>query len=260
MKQSQKNISVLCKEKSKRQKASLVKLGIMLVFSVIVFIFSSVAWFSYNKGVNSSDMSIRALNDLVYGSSTIYNYSFDSTTPQYSAQDSNSLALMQYDAVFNSNNSHTYAVMRIELRGENLAQTGTIRLTLERNTSNNAANSLGSDYVSSVMKYSFVTLDNYFPETADDVLTSIHDAATAQGVETQTFVSNNTKLYSITFNVPYTADNWHNNRLYVYMYVDYDADLIEDYVENSLQNLLTNSNGGAVTVGNDISKLVISHL
>ena len=60
--------------------------------------------------------------------------------------------------------------------------------------------------------------------------------------------------------MPYTADNWHNNRLYVYMYVDYDADLIEDYVENSLQNLLTNSNGGAVTVGNDISKLVISHL
>jgi hypothetical protein len=44
------------------------------------------------------------------------------------------------------------------------------------------------------------------------------------------------------------------------MYVDYDAELIEDYVENSLQNLLTTSNGGEVMVENDISTLVISHL
>ena len=65
MKRSQKNTSVLSKEKLKRQKASLVKLGIMLVFSVIVFIFSSIAWFSSNKEVDSSGMSIRALNDLV---------------------------------------------------------------------------------------------------------------------------------------------------------------------------------------------------
>ena len=259
MKRSQKNTSALSREKLKKRKASLIKLGIMLVFSAIVFIFSSVAWFSYNKGVESSDMSIRALNDLVYGSSTIYNYSFDASTQQYTPQTCNSLDLMQFDAVFNSNNTYTYAVMRIELRGEHLAQTGTIRFTLERDTSNNAANSLGSDYVSSVMKYSFVTLSS-FPATAADVLTTVHAAATAQGVVTQTFVSNSAKLSSITFDVPYTAANWHNSRLYVYMYVDYDSDLIEDYVENSLQNLLTTSNGGEVMVGNDISTLVISRL
>lgn len=259
MKRSQKNSSVLSKEKLKRQKASFIKLGIMLAFSAIMFIFSSIAWFSSNKEVGSSGMSIKVLNDLVYGSSTIYNYSFNTTTQQYTPQTSNSLDLMQYDAVFNSNNSYTYAVMRIELTGENLAQSGTIRFVLQRDTTNSTANQLGSDYVSSVMNYRFVTISS-FSATAADVLTTVHAAATAQGVAAQTFVSNNAKLSSITFDVPYTVANWHNNRLYVYMYVDYDANLIEDYVENSLQNLLTTSNGGEVMVGNDISTLVISRL
>ena len=259
MKRSQKNTSVLGKEKLKKRKASIIKLGIMLVFSGLVFVFSSIAWFASNKEVGSSGMSIRALNDLVYGSSTIYKYSFDTTTQEYIAKPSNSLDLMQYDAVFNSNNANTYAVMRIELTGENLAQSGTIRFFLERDTTNSNAAPLDSDYVSSVMNFRFVTLSS-FPTTAADVLSAVYTAAGAQGVVTQTFVSNNAKLSSLTFDVPYTAANWHNNRLYIYMYVDYDANLIEDYVENSLQNLLTTSNGGEVMVGNDISTLVISHL
>ena len=257
MKQSKKNSSVLSKEKLKRQKASFIKLGIMLAFSVIIFIFSSIAWFSSNKEVGSSGMSVKVLDDLVYGTPTIYNYSFDTTTQQYTAQTCNSLDLMQYDAVFNSNNSYTYAVIRMELTGENLAQAGTIRFVLERDTSNSAAAPLDSDYVSSIMNYRFVTLSS-FPASAADVLTAA--AAAAQSAAAQTFVSNNAKLSSLTFDVPYTAANWHNNRLYIYMYVDYDANLIEDYVENSLQNLLTTSNGGEVMVGNDISTLVISHL
>ena len=259
MKRSQKNTFVLSKEKLKRQKASLINLGIMLVFSAIVLIFSSVAWFASNKEVESSAMSIRLLDDLVYGSPTIYNYSFNTTTQQYTAQPCESLELMPYDAVFSSNNAYTYAVMRIELTGENLAQSGTIRFVLERDTTNSNAAPLGSDYVSSVMNFRFVTLSS-FPTTAADVLSAVYTAAGAQGVVTQTFVSNNSKLSSLTFDVPYTAANWDNNSLYVYMYVDYDAELIEDYVENSLQNLLTTSNGGEVTVENDISTLVISHL
>ena len=257
MKQSKKNSSVLSKEKLKRQKASFIKLGIMLAFSAIIFIFSSIAWFSSNKEVGSSGMSVKVLDNLVYGTPTIYNYSFDTTTQQYTAQTCNSLDLMQYDAVFNSNNSYTYAVIRMELIGENLAQAGTIRFVLERDTSNSAAAPLDSDYVSSVMNYRFVTLSS-FPESAADVLTAA--AAAAQSAEAQTFVSNNAKLSSLTFDVLYTAANWHNNRLYIYMYVDYDANLIENYVENSLQNLLTTSNDGKVMVGNDISTLVISHL
>lgn len=247
------------KERKKRLRGTLIKFGSLAVFAFIVWAFATIAWFSSNKEVGSSGMSIRVLNDLVYGSSTIYNYSFNTTTQQYTPQTSNSLDLMQYDAVFNSNNSYTYAVMRIELTGENLAQSGTIRFVLQRDTTNSTANQLGSDYVSSVMNYRFVTISS-FSATAADVLTTVHAAATAQGVAAQTFVSNNAKLSSLTFDVPYTAENWHNNKLYVYMYIDYDTELIEDYVENSLQNLLTTSNGGEVTVGNDISTLVISHL
>ena len=45
-------------EKKKNQKKSLIKLGTMGVITLILFIFSSIAWFTMNKDVGMSGMSI----------------------------------------------------------------------------------------------------------------------------------------------------------------------------------------------------------
>lgn len=47
-------------ERKKMQKATLIKIGAMLVLSVILFIFSSIAWFTSNKEVSESGLQMTA--------------------------------------------------------------------------------------------------------------------------------------------------------------------------------------------------------
>lgn len=47
-------------ERKKMQKAALIKIGAMLVLSVILFIFSSIAWFTNNKEVSESGLQMTA--------------------------------------------------------------------------------------------------------------------------------------------------------------------------------------------------------
>lgn len=47
-------------ERKKMQKATLIKIGAMLVLSIILFIFSSIAWFTSNKEVSESGLQMTA--------------------------------------------------------------------------------------------------------------------------------------------------------------------------------------------------------
>ena len=47
-------------ERKKMQKAALIKIGAMLVLSAILFIFSSIAWFTNNKEVSESGLQMTA--------------------------------------------------------------------------------------------------------------------------------------------------------------------------------------------------------
>ncbi len=47
-------------ERKKMQKAALIKIGTMLVLSVILFIFSSIAWFTSSREVGGEDMQMTA--------------------------------------------------------------------------------------------------------------------------------------------------------------------------------------------------------
>ncbi|MBE6869596.1 MAG: hypothetical protein E7494_12705 [Ruminococcus albus] len=48
-------------EKKKNQKKSLIKLGTMGVITLILFIFSSIAWFTMNKDVGTSGMGVKTV-------------------------------------------------------------------------------------------------------------------------------------------------------------------------------------------------------
>ncbi|MBQ8967667.1 hypothetical protein [Ruminococcus sp.] len=45
-------------ERQRMQKAALIKIGAMLVLTTVLFIFSSIAWFTMNKEVSTSNMNV----------------------------------------------------------------------------------------------------------------------------------------------------------------------------------------------------------
>ena len=52
------------KEKSRKRKKSLIKLGAMTLLSVIIFIFTTIAWFTMSREVESGSMAIKTSNEL----------------------------------------------------------------------------------------------------------------------------------------------------------------------------------------------------
>ncbi len=226
---------------------NLLKTAGAFLVIISVFIFGSIAWFASNKQVGGKGMNIKVMDNKIYCDSTIYNYTANNT-----AQTAESLELLQYDTVFSNNNDHTYGAIRLEVYGSTLEMSGTLDITLERVLNNDTA-SVNSSYISSVTKYKAVTLTTV-PETAADVLSTVHTVAGDQ--QFQKFVTNSSKQDSLTFSVDYTAANWYDDKLYIYIYLDYDDELVKAYVHNALSNILTLGNG--IDVANDISAIVIS--
>jgi len=257
-------------ESLKKRKSRLLKASAAASFALIMFVFVALSWFTSNKETDSSGMTIIAKDPSINCVTTSYHYT-RSDGGIYEGEEGtidDSFKLMQYDSLFTGNNNYTYAVERLELTSSDLPENGTLYFDIERKPSK-TSNMIGSDYISSVTYYAFVTLTT-FPTSPNDILTDVHSAATAQNTVKKTFVINEKKVDSISFTVPYTAENWSEGKLYIYLYTDYDKSLINDYIDKSLHNLLQNNGGSGheeqvdvkygseVTMQNDIRKIVIS--
>lgn len=257
-------------ESLKKRKSRLLKASAAASFALIMFVFVALSWFTSNKETDSSGMTIIARDPSINCVTTSYHYT-RSDGGIYVGEEGtidDSFELMQYDSLFTGNNNYTYAVERLELTSSDLPENGTLYFDIERDPSQ-ASDMIGSDYISSVTYYAFVTLAN-LPTLPNDILTDVHSAATAQNTVKQTFVINEKKVDSISFAVPYTSANWSHGKLYIYLYTDYDKSLINDYIDKSLHNLLQNNGGSGheeqvdveygsdVTMLNDIRKIVIS--
>ena len=76
-------------EKKKNQKKSLIKLGTMGVITLILFIFSSIAWFTMNRDVSSGGMGVKTVGSLyelqTSGTTATYAYLLNDEALGYSS-------------------------------------------------------------------------------------------------------------------------------------------------------------------------------
>jgi hypothetical protein len=269
-KASLKNTEFAKNEAIKKQRSRLLKASATASLALIMFAFVAISWFTSNKEVDTSNMTIMVKDTSINCVTTSYHY-IRTNGNAYAGQVGtidDAFELMQYDSLFTGNNNYTYAVERLELTSADLPESGTLYFDIEREPSQ-TSDMIGSDYISSVTYYAFVTLPT-FPTLPNDILTAVHNAATAQNTVKKTFVVNEEKVGSISFGVPYTAENWSDGKLYIYLYTDYEETLITDYIDKSLRNLLQNNGGSGhedqvdveygtdVTMLNDIKRIVIS--
>ncbi|WP_294483580.1 hypothetical protein [uncultured Ruminococcus sp.] len=90
-------------EKKKNQKKSLIKLGTMGVISLILFIFSSIAWFNMNRDVGIGEMSLKTsampFEIAAYGTEGVRNEeAISSVAPEYKQGSPTTLSDITYYA------------------------------------------------------------------------------------------------------------------------------------------------------------------
>ena len=153
MKKTQKNISSLGKVELKRRKASLIKLGIMLVFSVIVFIFSSVAWFSSNTDVTGNGMGVQVICDNSFDINfRAFKYDMNegssSEILDYDISNNTGLLLGEYDTIFKDRNQYAGILLRLDIDGDFTDKTPYLRIYRRNRHENSNLN-----YVSEVARF-----------------------------------------------------------------------------------------------------------
>ena len=75
------------KEENRKRKRNLIKLGAMTLLSVIIFIFTTIAWFTQNREVSSGSMAIKTAPSpfelKTTGDTGLYDGFLDETVPGY---------------------------------------------------------------------------------------------------------------------------------------------------------------------------------
>lgn len=236
--------------------------GITLVLLLVtVFAFLSVhyGWFAENRTVKGTGMNISIDYDdtvalyYVYKYDTVREVGSKSSKIEGGSIQLNSitnLQMLSYDKIFLERNVNNPVIFRVEVSGTKLEKpSGTITVYLERTVHNDATstnlcrtrvvdgkNSLYA-YISSCVYFksaSMSSLKQYLQATPDEDEHNLWKKA-IEGFDsvsnTQRFISvevdgdnrTYTKVDKLSFEIPYTADDWiDDDTLNVYILMDYD--------------------------------------
>ena len=201
--------------------------------------------------------------------------------------DITNLDLNQYDTIFKGQNKYTPAFARIEIvRNESMKKNGTVTITIER-TVNNETNAELSAFSSSILRFTAFVIEDksdLTKTTAEDLYDFINSKDRFDKVESfryndkqlrpfsKTFVSvvgegeghTHVKSDSITIEVDYTEDMWYENgdgdeTLNVYLYMTYDVQLIECYMEEHTGGGIS-LDDNSVFFENDLKKVTVGYI
>lgn len=261
----------------------------LVIVTLFVFMSFHFGWFASNETVSANGMNISVDHDDTVATYYIYQYDTvtekgsTSTTGQGGSTTPNTIAnlnMSSYDTIFHERNKYNPVVIRIEISGTKVSETGTITVYLDRLVSlpNNGATppSLALDgendskfgYFSSCIHFKALTTaeskllnDHLGEDNADDLIwthttqgladnpeTEANEAAPAivditsnTGTTSFTSITSGTvegdqgsrtyaKQAQLAFVITYGADNWvgtgDNRKLNVYLYLNYDEDLV----------------------------------
>ena len=266
---------------------------ILLIFSLIIT--SSAAWFTMNRETAADDfgMSLEVDDTSAVYRAYVYDLKLGYGVNEKSDGtpiDVTNLDLNQYDTLFRTRNRYTPAFAQINLIGnKSMPRSGTVYITIERNTEGLEEGKL--EYTSNIARFTaFIihgTKDADPPDVeitdpallytfinTDERFKAAEEYRGNATTESKTFITatgegeNHTheQATSITISVDYTEDDWYEvvendisvKHLNVYLYITYDTQLIDCYMEEVLGNELSLNNMG-IAFGNDLEKITISY-
>ncbi len=260
----------------KRTNVKIFLAVIAVIFSLATAFTGTFAWFSLNKHVEASGMSVKVKNSNFTVSSSAYKYNI----PQDRAilvtgDNARKFSLNQYDVVFTSLNQYDSLYFKLTLNStENseLSSTGNITLTIERQLESTPVelySTLPTNFTS-VTKYAIKghgALSGGIETgttslTWSNLQTAFYQQDKAGNLSTQTFTSivtgGYTKSSSISLSYNYGANDFYNGSLVIFLYINYDQNLVQSFVEEhnyDMQNIGDTMNH---TLANDLQTLSIN--
>ena len=238
-----------------------------VLFSLVTTFTGTIAWFSMSNKVTATGMTIKAyVNDTIVSCST-YKYIVGSDEVDVKTGDAaRNFMLNQYDRVFTHLNRYNPLYLELEITGSSLSTTGTLSLEISRDISIPILdNDRLSSCFSSVTKFAAVG-NSAYTETGSifvsgnniqtwNHLQSVFDN---QNITTKRFVyltQENAidKYTTLNLSVAYTADDFIDNTLVVYLCINYDESLVESFMEDFSEAEI----GNGITLTNDLTTLYV---
>ena len=265
---------------------------VILVVIMNMLVAASVAWFTMNRQTDADDIGMSLSFDDTTALYEAYMYDLETEKGTNKAPDGSeltigNLVLNQYDTIFKAQNRYTPAFARIEItRIHSMPESGNVTITIARNKELGADDAM-SAYSSSITRFTaFIIQDKgdndpallSDPAAFYDYISprsrfnEIEDLSGAHA-HSKTFVNvigegdshTHEKLDDITLTLPYEAKNWYrdadgDNVMNVYLYITYDVQLIDCYMdkqEPASGGISLDDNG--VTFENDFKKVTVGY-
>lgn len=237
--------------------------SVMLIFIFTLLISASVAWLTWNRKTKADEMGMALEVDDTSAVYKAYMYDLEAEMGTDKAPDGSELTiknllLNHYDTIFKAQNRYTPAFARIEItRINSMPVNGNVTITITRDE-NIGNDDAMSAFSSSITRFTAFTINgggdndpdlisdpaafyNYIsPRTTFDEIEDL----LGQYEHSKTFVNvigdgadhTHEKVDEITVSIPYTEGNWYkdengNNVMNVYLYITYDVQLIECFMD-----------------------------
>ena len=259
----------------------------ILIFNMLIA--ASVAWFTLNRQTSAGEMGMALAVDDTKATYKVYMFDLHNMvgTNTHAADGSeltiSNLDFNQYDTIFHMQNKYTPAIAKIQLtRVSTMPENGIVTLNLTRNDLEEEDGKL-SMFSSSVIRFTamidstkgdveltdpdkifrYINTDTRFDTVSGYVGNNYDNSKTFVTVIGEGEGHTHGKTDEITLAIPYTASDWHTdstgaNVLNVYLYMTYDVQLIECFMEENT--------GGGISLEdniylfkNDMNMITISY-
>lgn len=283
-------------------KKSKSLLKVISATSVCVFSLMSVftgvfAWFTNIRQQNNSAENLEIEADDINAKFFLYQVN-TSTLEATDRGDNNTLldirnfSMNTYDTIFVARNKYTAALVRIQISGDSLKESGEISLTLNRDTTEtwsdrtklNQVISSIIDFKAGFDKSLYETLnsdtDNPINDMYNDARTLLKDedpeifiTSTESEIvnpdedareETPTItVTNYDKIDQVVITTSYDSNEWveidGENCLNLYVLIDYNVDLVQAFTGTNKEFSTDKLNNPDSAFENDITTVIVNH-
>ena len=247
---------------------------LLSLFSLTSLFVGTFAWFiSVRSQETTADNFVISRDDLK-ASYSIYKYDTTTDSPVVLDNFLENFALNQYDVIFKERNKYVPLYIKIELTGSNLGTNGSIKLHLNRNSSISAMdenNKLRNNFTS-VTKFAVSTNTAHFGSIYDhtsvnNTWNNLNDAFynidMNDNLATLKFTSGTNGNYikedKLVFNLSYAPDDFQDNKLIIYLYINYDQHLTEAYSQQHDISLSALGLDLSYRMLNDLTSIYITH-
>ena len=250
---------------------AITALALMLSIFVLCVLNGSTAWFADNKEVSVNGMTVSADYIDVNATYTVYMSDIDGKGTDKDVDGNllniTNIVLNPYDAIFTERNEITPVCIKITLGGSDLPESGSAKIKIRRTVNNDEQSAELTPYVSSILSFSSgisAELDKY--TGADEIYAAANEAFKSNMTDSSMFVLKSEDIYpkveTISLDLEYTASDISkdvdgNNILNLYVYIEYDEELSNEFSNNNGDALDAGLDGLEQYIKNDLKDISI---